>query len=60
MENPPAFSPKESRRNLTDFLQGRTKSLCPSRLTPEDYVQWLNWERKHRALPSLAEKIRGS
>ena len=65
MRRPPTNSPTRrlrpsaSKKVLYAFFNGKSKSLPSSRLQPEDFMTFLNWERKRRGLPSLAEKLRG-
>jgi len=47
-----------SRKALDDFIQGKSKTLNISSLTPEDYVAYLDWERKRRGLDPLPGRLR--
>ena len=51
-DNSPAV--RSSRKALDDFIQGRSKGLNLSQLTPEEFVEFTVCERKRRGLPPLS------
>ncbi len=51
---PQPLDDHSSRKALDDFIQGRSKGLNLSQLTPEEFVEYTAWERKRRGLPPLS------